>query len=171
MPALPAAAGEDEAGMSPAGGRVGMFRVKSPQDFGAGIMFMLFGLAGVVFARDLVFGNAEHMGPGYFPVVLSTAILLIGAVVALRSLAVGGPAMETFAWRPLLFVLVAILLFAFLITEVGLVVTTVVLTVVAAYARREAKLVETLVLAAGLALFGVILFIYALGQSIQIWWN
>lgn len=147
-----------------------MFRVRSPQDFGAGIFFMLFGLAGLFFARDLTFGSAEHMGPGYFPVMLSAAIVLIGAVVATRALTVEGPSLEPFAWRPLLFTLVSILLFAFLIGRVGLVVTAVVLTIVAAYARRQARLVETLVLAAGLAFFGVLLFVYALGQAMPIWW-
>jgi hypothetical protein len=132
---------------------------------------MLFGLAGIFFARNLAFGSTEHMGPGYFPVVLSVAILLIGAVVALRALTVDGPTIERFAWRPLLFVLVGILLFTFLITEVGLVVTTAVMTVVIAYARPGTKLVETLIFAAALAIFAVILFVYALGQPMPIWWS
>jgi hypothetical protein len=147
-----------------------MFRVKSPQDFGAGVFFMLFGIAGIFFARGLIFGSAEHMGPGYFPVILSAAIVLIGAVVATRTLAAEGPQIEPFGWRALLFVLVSILLFAFLIGRVGLVVTTVILAIVAAYARRQVRLVESLLLAAGLALFGVLLFVYALGQAMPVWW-
>jgi hypothetical protein len=147
-----------------------MFRVKSPQDFGAGIFFMLFGIAGLFFARNLAFGSTEHMGPGYFPVVLNTAIVAIGAVVALRSLAVEGPPIEAVSWRGPLFVLVSILLFAVLIERVGLVLTTAVLTLVAAYARREARLVESLLLAAGLAALAVLLFVIALRQPMPIWW-
>ena len=147
-----------------------MLRVKSPQDFGAGVFFMLFGLAGIFFAQTLAFGSTEHMGPGYFPVILSAAILFIGVVVALRSLAVAGPTIEHFAWRPLLFVIAAILLFTFLISQVGLIITTAAMTIVVAYARRGTRLVETLIFATALAIFAVILFVYALGQPMPIWW-
>ncbi|HVV93580.1 MAG TPA: tripartite tricarboxylate transporter TctB family protein [Hyphomicrobiales bacterium] len=147
-----------------------MFRVRSPQDFGAGVFFMLFGVAGLFFARNLAFGSTEHMGPGYFPVLLNVGIVTIGAVVALRALAVDGPPIEGVAWRGPIFVLASILLFAFLIERAGLVVTTAVLTLVAAYARREAKLLENLLLAAGLALMAVVLFVFALRQPMPIWW-
>jgi hypothetical protein len=148
-----------------------MLRVKSPQDFGAGVFFMLFGFAGIFFARDLAFGSTEHMGPGYFPVILSAAIALVGVVIALRALAVDGPTIERFAWRPLLFVLASILLFTFLIAQAGLVITTAAMTIVVAYARPNTKLVETLIFSAALAIFAVILFVYALGQPMPIWWS
>ena len=44
-----------------------MFRVKSPQDFGSAIVIMLIGLAGLYFGKDLTYGTAGRMGPGYFP--------------------------------------------------------------------------------------------------------
>ena len=48
-----------------------MLRVKSPQDLGAGLVFMLIGVAGLYFGSDLAFGTAARMGPGYFPTLLS----------------------------------------------------------------------------------------------------
>lgn len=48
-----------------------MVRIKSPQDFGAAIVFILIGLAGIYFGWDLRTGTAARMGPGYFPLVLS----------------------------------------------------------------------------------------------------
>ena len=57
-----------------------MFRVKSPQDFGSAILFLLIGLAGLYFGKDLTYGTAGRMGPGYFPFVLSWLIIAIGVV-------------------------------------------------------------------------------------------
>ena len=83
-----------------------MFRVKSPQDFGAAILFLAIGIAGIYFGRDLAFGTASRMGPGYFPTMLSGIIVLIGAIVGLQSLVVEGPPIEPIRLRPILFILV-----------------------------------------------------------------
>ena len=56
--------------------------------------------------------------------------------------------------------------FGFLIESVGLALTAILLTLVAAYARPEVKLGETLILGAGLALFTVVVFVYLLGQAL-----
>ena len=45
------------------------------------------------------------------------------------------------------------------------------LTVLAGHARRDVNLWETLLLAAGLALFCVGLFVYALSQPFPAWWG
>ena len=55
-----------------------MLRVKSPQDLGAGLVFVLIGLAGLYFGSDLTFGTAARMGPGYFPILLSAMIAAVG---------------------------------------------------------------------------------------------
>ena len=71
-----------------------MLRVRSPQDLGAGVMFVLIGLAGYWFGRDLAFGSASRMGPGYFPMLLSGLIMAIRLVVGSRGLTVEGPPVE-----------------------------------------------------------------------------
>jgi hypothetical protein len=68
-----------------------MLRVKSPQDFGAAILFLLIGLAGIYFGRDLTFGTTSRMGPGFFPTILSCIIAVMGIIVGLKSLAIDGP--------------------------------------------------------------------------------
>ena len=148
-----------------------MLRVRSPQDLGAGAMFVLIGLAGYWFGRDLAFGSAARMGPGYFPMLLSGLIMAIGLVVGFRGLTVDGPPVERVQLRPILFICAAILIFGFLIESVGLAITAVLLTFVAAYARPEAKLGETAALGVGLALFTVVVFVYLLGQALPAWWG
>ena len=148
-----------------------MFRVKSPQDLGAGILFLAIGIAGIYFGRDLAFGSASRMGPGYFPTLLSCSIVLIGAIVGLRSLAIEGPPIEPIKLRPILFILAVVLAFGYLIEQIGLALTVAGLAVFAAYARGNVNLKETIVLAAALALFAIVVFAYALGQPLPIWWG
>lgn len=148
-----------------------MVRVKSPQDLGAGVVFVLIGVAGLYFGRELAFGTAARMGPGYFPTLLSILILAIGIIVGIRGLTTEGPPIEPVQLRPIAMIIAAILIFGVLIDVVGLALTALLLTVFAAYARREVKLTETILLGAGLAAFTVAVFVYLLGQPLSAWWG
>jgi hypothetical protein len=148
-----------------------MLRIKSPQDIGAAVIFMSIGLAGLYFGSDLAFGTAGRMGPGYFPTILSAAILGIGVIVGLKGLTVEGPAIEAMYLRPILVVVTAILAFGFLVDRIGLAITAALLSVLAAFARRKVNLLETALLAIGLALFSVGLFVYGLSQPFPAWWG
>jgi Tripartite tricarboxylate transporter TctB family len=148
-----------------------MVRVKSPQDIGAAIVFIVIGLAGLYLGKNLTFGTASQMGPGFFPTWLNFLIIAIGVGVGVKALAVEGPPIERFQLRPILFIVAAIVIFGFLIQAVGLALSAVLMTFFAAYARRDVKVTETILLAAGLAVFSVILFIYALGQAVPAWWG
>jgi uncharacterized membrane protein YidH (DUF202 family) len=148
-----------------------MFRIKSPQDVGAAAVLVGVGLAGIYFGRDLALGSAARMGPGYFPVILSWIIVGIGLVVGFKGLTIEGPRIEPIQLRPILVIVAAILAFGFLIDRIGLALTAALLTVLAAFARRDVNLWETLLLAATLALFSVALFVYGLSQPFPAWWG
>jgi hypothetical protein len=148
-----------------------VFRVRSPQDLGAGAVFLLIGAAGAYFGNDLAFGTASRMGPGYFPVLLGWLIIVVGVIVAFRGLTIEGPEIEPIQLRPILFVVASILLFGYLIDTIGLALTAIVLTLVAAHARRDARLGEALLLGVGLAVFAVLVFVYALSQPLPAWWG
>jgi hypothetical protein len=149
----------------------GMFRIRSPQDIGAAVVFMAIGLAGVHFGGDLSFGTAASMGPGYFPIVLSWIVFGIGAVVGFKGLTIQGPAIEPIRLRPIIVIVSAILAFGYLIERAGLAITAAVLTVLAGFARSDVRPGETLLLAAALALFCVGLFVYGLSQPFPAWWG
>jgi hypothetical protein len=148
-----------------------MFRIKSPQDVGAAAVFMAIGLAGVYFGGDLAFGTAARMGPGYFPIILSWIIVGIGVIVGFKGLTIEGPGIEPIQLRPIFVIVAAILAFGFLIDKIGLALTAALLTVLAAFARRDVSLWETLLLAGALALFSVGLFVYGLAQPFPAWWG
>jgi hypothetical protein len=148
-----------------------MLRVRSPQDLGAAIVFTVIGLAGLYFGKDLSFGTASQMGPGFFPTWLNFLIIAIGVATGMKALAVEGPPIERFRLRPILFIVAAIVIFGFLINAVGLALSAALMTIFAAYARRRVAVIETFLLAAGLALFSVIVFVYMLGQAVPAWWG
>ena len=141
------------------------------RQFGAAIVFMIIGLAGLYFGKDLNYGTAGRMGPGYFPFVLSWLIIAIGVWVGLISLTVEGPPIEAPQFRPLFFVLLSVIVFGYLMSYVGLAITGVVMTVIAAWARREVKLFELLLLGIGLSIGCVLIFVYGLGQPMPAWWG
>jgi uncharacterized membrane protein YidH (DUF202 family) len=148
-----------------------VFRVRSPQDLGAGVVFILIGSAGILFGQDLAVGSAARMGPGYFPMLLSWLIIAIGLVLTVKSLATQGPPIPPIHLRPLTAIVAAILAFGLLIDRIGLALTAAVLVIGAAYARRDVDRGETLLLAVGLALFTVAVFVYALKQPLPPWWG
>jgi hypothetical protein len=145
-----------------------MIRVKNPQDFWAGLLFLVVGVLGLWFGRNYVFGSATKMGPGYLPTVLSWGLVLIGGFLSLRALLESGASIDPSQVRPQLFILAAIIAFGLLIERVGLAVSIVVVTVIASLASREMRWGETVAVAVGLAALCVGLFIYLLGQPLAI---
>ena len=106
-----------------------MIRVKNPQDFWAGLLFLAVGCLALWFGRTYAFGTATRMGPGYMPTVLSWGLVLIGAFLSLRAFALEGPPIERSLFRPQVFILLAIIVFGLLIERVGLAPAIVVVTV------------------------------------------
>lgn len=138
-------------------------RIRSPRDFFAGAIFMLFGLCAVLVGRGYPMGTALHMGSGYFPFVLGALLLILGAVVCIRSLVVAGEGIEAFGLRPLLLVLLAIGAFAASVDALGLVAATVLMTVIGAAASPESRWREVVVLVFALLGLSVGVFAYGLG--------
>jgi hypothetical protein len=148
-----------------------MLRIKSPQDLGAAGVFVAIGLAGAYFGKDLSFGSAGRMGPGYFPIILSWIIVGIGVILGLKALTIEGPPVERIQVRPIAVIIAAILMFGFLISTTGLAIAAVLLTLLASFARRDVKLGEALLLGIGLAAFSVVVFVYGLSQPLPAWWG
>jgi hypothetical protein len=146
-----------------------MLRIKSPQDVGAALIFILIGAAGIYFGKDLRFGTASRMGPGYFPYYLSWCIVGLGLIIGSRALVLDGPAIARPQLRPLLMIVIAILFFGYVIEYFGLVVATIGLVVIAAYARTIVNLKETLLLAVGMTAFIFVVFVWALHQPLPLW--
>ena len=153
-------------------------KIKSQQDWWAGWMFIAFGLffilvsAGTpefvnsMFGTKLVagyqMGSSVRMGPAYFPVVLGGILAALGALVLLDSLVEEGPKIAKFHFRPLFFIAVSSLAFAYLLKPLGLALASVALVFICAYGGHEFKWKEVAIMSVVLVIFSVVVFVKGL---------
>lgn len=142
--------------------------IRHPKDFWSGIVFVAIGLSAIYLAQDYGMGTAGRMGPAYFPTALGSLLGLVGLGCLVRSFFHKGEAISKLHLKELTLVLVAVLLFGFLMRGAGLVPAAVILVVLSAWASPKFHFGKTLALAVGLALFAVVLFVKLLGLPMPI---
>ena len=143
-------------------------RIPNPKDFWTGVIFVVFGAAGVLLARDYPFGTSLKMGPGYFPTVLGALLASVGLLIIVRALFRAGTAVGAFAYRELVLVLLGTVLFGLLLRGAGLIVAVLLLVGVSAHASRKFHWGTTVALGVGMAAFCVLVFVKALGMPIAV---
>jgi hypothetical protein len=146
-----------------------MIKIRAPKDFYAGILFVAIGVLGAAMALQYPFGSATRMGPGYLPTILSCITALLGIVILARSFVLEGAAATRIVWRPLVLITVSIVVFGLTINRVGFVGAVALTVLVGGLAAREMGKVELVILAVGLAAFSALVFVYGLGQPIELW--
>lgn len=129
----------------------------------AGGLFILFGLFFGVQSFGLDLGTTLKMGPGYFPLVLSVILVLLGGVIAVTGLNAGTEALGSYAWRGMIFILPAPVFFGLTVRGLGFVPSIFLTTVIAALASLKMKLPAALLLALAVTVFSTLVFSYALG--------
>ena len=145
-------------------------RIANPRDFWAGLAFGGFGLFMAVYAvMNYKYGTAIRMGPGYFPTWVGGMVAVLGLILALSSLRVAGPKLPAWHWRPTLFVLGSAVAYGYMLKPLGLVMATVITVFITAAGGYEFRWREALLLSVALAIFSVLVFVYALGLPFALW--
>jgi hypothetical protein len=92
-------------------------KIKSQVDFFAGLMFLVVGGLFAIGAQKYNVGSAARMGPGYFPMLLGILLAILGAAIIFYAM-VHNPAhgkdgdkVGSWAWKPIIYVLGANVLF------------------------------------------------------------
>ena len=143
--------------------------IRSPKDFGAGLLYAGIGAAAVLIARDYGMGSSSRMGPGYFPVVLGSLLLLIGLASLIRSFFAEGEPIGAIAWKGLSLVTVATILFGALLRPAGLVVALAVFILTSACASVKFRFDwRALALMVGLIVFCALVFVKGLGLPVPL---
>lgn len=150
-------------------GEGGAMALKLSQDAAAGALFCAIGLAGLWFGRNLTVGSASFMQAGYMPRVLCFLLIGFGVILLAQAVIQSGAALSAWAWRPLLALTAAIVIFGVLVVPAGLVIATVATTLTACCAGERLRIIEMTALTAGLAAFTVGLFHYGLKLPIAVW--
>ena len=147
-----------------------MQRPRSHKDILSGLIFIGIGLAFGIAASGYQLGTAFRMGPGYFPVVLAGAMVLLGVAIVAKGLltAVPDDPPAPIPWRGILLLVGAILFFGATIRGLGLVPALFFTVFASAMASRRNTLPSALLLAAGMTAFCVLIFSYGLGVTIPL---
>jgi len=111
----------------------------------------------------LPIGTALRMGPGYFPMILSGLLFLLGLLVFLKGFGREGEAMGNIAWRGIIFILPAPIFFGLTVRGLGFVPALFVTTLIASQASLKMRPVYALILSAAVALLSTLIFSYGLG--------
>lgn len=141
------------------------------KDLGAGLSFLSVALLyGWIAWRDLPFGVTLNMGPGYFPLVLCTILGGIGALLTIRALLAGRPAIlpGRFAWRAMLAVCVSIILFGTFLRELGLFLSVFLTAFICALASARVKPTNAAIAALVLAAICTVVFAYGVRLPLPI---
>jgi putative tricarboxylic transport membrane protein len=150
------------------------FDWRSNKDFLAGLLFLFLGGFAVAVASNYPMGSTMRMGPGYFPTALGVILCLFGVYLMMRGIRTGGKMERGWAWRPLAFITLAIVLFGFLLDRVGMIPALVAMFFAAAAAGREFRFREVLLLTVVMGVFAAAIFLYGLKLPYQllpgVWW-
>ena len=154
--------------------------IKSQKDFFSGLMFMGTGVAFAWGATTYNVGSGARMGPGYFPLMLGVLMAVLGAVITFKALVVeteGGDKIGKWAWKPLVFIIAANLLFGICLgglpsikfPAMGMIVGIYALTFVSSMAEAGWKVKNTFVLATVLAAGSYVAFVMVLKLQFAVW--
>jgi len=143
-------------------------RIRLSTDLLTGLMFLALGGFAIAYGWQYPVGSASRMGPGYYPMLASSGLVLIGLVLVIRSFISAREEVGTINVRPLFFVLIGTLAFGLLIERAGLLVAGLSVVFAARLADREFRPVEVTVLAVIMLAFATGLFAYALSLPLRL---
>ena len=147
-------------------------KIKSQKDFWAGLMFIAVGVGFAIGALNYSFGQSARPGPGYFPFGLGILLAILGALAAFEAMTVetdDGEPIGGFAWRPLLIIVGATVLFGALLPRLGMAISLPILVIVSAMAGDEFHWGEAILNAAILTIGSWAVFIWGLNLTIPLW--
>ena len=146
-------------------------KITSQEDFWAGLMFVGFGVAAIVIARDYPFGSAMRMGPGYFPTIIGGALIALGATIAALGFKWKGEGIGPFPWRAMVLMSDAFIAFAWGIDNVGFIPSLAALIVISSLSSRHTKWLEIAIESVVLIVGSWAVFIYGIGLPFPLWWG
>ena len=149
-------------------------KIKSQKDFWSGLMFVALGLGFAWGSLEYKFGSSARPGPAYFPFGLGLLLAVVGAAVWFASITVeteDGQLIGAIAWKPLLIITGAVVMFGFILPRLGMIVSLPLLIIVAALAGDEWHWKDALLNTVILTLGSWLIFIKGLSLVIPLWPN
>jgi hypothetical protein len=135
----------------------------APRDLLAGGVFIAFGLAFAIGALDYNLGTPANMGPGFVPLVLGGLLAGLGVAVVIKGFVVGeGEPIGEIGWRTVGLITAALLFFGLTVRGLGVIGALFGASLLASLARERTSPLGALVIAVGLTVASVLIFVVAL---------
>ena len=146
-------------------------KIKSQRDFVSGLMFVVIGVVFAIGATNYPMGSSARPGAGYFPLILSVLMAILGAVVLFKSLTIeteGGDPIGAIAWKPLVVIVASIAVFGLALPVLGMFLTIPLLIIMVSFAGDEFHWIGVLVTCVILTLGSWVIFIWGLHLTIPL---
>lgn len=147
-------------------------KIKSQRNFWSGLMFIAIGLSFAWGATHYSFGSSASPGPGYFPFGLGLILAVLGGLVIFTALTIetaDSDPVGAFAWRPLLVIIAAVVLFGVLLPRLGMIIALPLLVVISSIASDEFSLKAAIGNAVVLTVLSWAVFVWGLKLTIPLW--
>ena len=134
--------------------------------------FVTVGLGFAWGSLEYSFGSSARPGPAYFPFGLGLLLAVMGAAVWFASITVeteDGDPIGAIAWKPLLIITGAVVMFGFILPRLGMVASLPLLIIVAALAGDEWHWKDSVISVVVLTLGSWLIFIKGLSLVIPLW--
>jgi hypothetical protein len=153
-------------------------KIGHPKDFWGGVLFAVIGLAFAVIAYGIkplgipgyAMGIPARMGPAFFPFYLGMLLFILGLIIAVGGFRHSGPEehFPKFHWKPIGFILGAVLLFGVILKAAGMLLSGILLVIIAGFGSAEFSLKRSVILAVVLVIFCALVFVGGLKLPIPL---
>jgi len=135
----------------------------------AGSVFIGFGLFFALVSTTYDVGSPLNMGPGYFPLVLGGVLVLLAEAIVVKGFVAGdGEPIGPIPWRSAALIVAAIVFFGVTVRGLGLVPSLFIATLLTAFAGNRIGAISATVIAGGLMILCVLIFVVALQLRISL---
>ena len=134
-------------------------------------MFLIVGVVFAVGATSYKMGTSARPGAGYFPLILSVIMAVLGCIVLFKSLTIeteGGDLVGDIAWRPLLVVVTSIATFGVTLPLLGMLIAVPILITMVSFAGSEFKWTGVVINSVLLTAFAWFVFVWGLKLTIPL---
>lgn len=139
------------------------------KDFWSAFLYITLGTVTIIASLGYEFGSASNMGPGFFPIVLSTVLIIIGAILAIRSFRAAGTVASSklghMNWKALALISGSTVVFGLLLPLTGVVIALPALMLMGASASRHFR-IELRAILGMLVLSGVCALVFVVGLGV-----
>jgi Tripartite tricarboxylate transporter TctB family len=142
------------------------------KDIVAGAIFIVLGGAFATGSLAYEIGSPLNMGPGYLPLVLGVILVGLGILIVAKGFMAGeGEPIGVADLRVIVLITAALLFFGLTVRGLGLVGALFGSSLLAALARSQTPIRETLLIAVGITAVSVVVFVLALQLRLPLFGN